>query len=365
MTDLNGTRVQWRQLDGVRAAAVLFVMLYHFYRPHLFTGGYLGVDLFFVLSGFLITWGLVGDWTAGSDRVFARFYTRRALRLFPALAAVTVFGLVLAIFFLSGQLRSQTLHGIPWILLYVGNWARATGAGNLGILAHLWSLSVEEQFYLLWPVIVMALLRRRVPFRRIAVGLLCAAGAEMAYREALYRHGTSVVRLANGLDTHSDALLVGCAVALWLAAGDLPRVPRPALDAGAWISVAVIVVLVLTGNGDTSFQWGYPLTAIAGGALISALVTGGPVPMIAVLQSRPAVWIGRRSYGLYVWSYPIYYGLPWPRSFTGWPRDGAEFALAFAVAAASYRWLELPFLRRKRSFQTGAARPRSKSVVRG
>ncbi len=337
----------WPELDGVRAVAVLSVMIYHFFQNGLFTGGYLGVDIFFVLSGFLITWGITVEWDRADRLSYRRFYARRALRLLPALAAVLVFAVVLVLTVLHGPTRANTIAALPWVVLYVGNWAHALWLGDMGILSHLWSLAVEEQFYLLWPLILVVILRSRVRRERAAAALLLVALGEAAYREILYRHGVSVERLAYGLDTHSDALLVGCAVALWLSSGALGRRRRPELSAGAWLAAGLIAVLIATGNGRTSFQWNYILTALAGGTVIASLVTSPPRAMTAVLASRPAVWVGRRSYGLYVWSFPIYYGLPWPKSFDGWPRYGTEMALSFLTAAASYRYVELPFLRRK------------------
>jgi peptidoglycan/LPS O-acetylase OafA/YrhL len=352
----------WPALDGVRAVGVGAVMCYHLYEPHFFTGGYLGVDVFFVLSGFLITWGLVAEWDRSGHLRFRRFYARRALRLFPALAGVLVFASVLILTVLHGTNRSETISGLPWIVGYVSNWARAVNASNLGVLTNLWSLAVEEQFYLIWPTVLLILLSRRWSRDRLGTAILAVAAAEAVYREALYRAGVSVNRIANGLDTHSDALLVGCAIALWLSSGRLERIPTSVLQAGAWLGASAIAVLMLTGNGQTSFQWGYPLTAIAGGALIADLVVAPPRTLRTVLSCRPAVWVGRRSYGLYVWSYPIYYGLPWPADFLGWHRDLAEMTLSVAVAAVSYQVLELPFLRRKLRFSSRAVAPGTRHV---
>lgn len=345
----------WAALDGVRAAAVGSVMLYHLYRPHLLPGGYLGVDVFFVLSGFLITWGLVTEWDRDGGVSYRRFYLRRALRLLPALGGVLALAAVLVGTSLQGSQRASTVAGIPWIIFYVGNWARAIGASDLGALAHLWSLAVEEQFYLLWPLLLVALLRARLRRQGIAAGLVGLAVVEAIYREALYRSGISVERLVNGLDTHSDGLMAGCAVALLLSSGALRRAPARALKVGAWASATLLVVLAETGNGNSSFQWGYPLAALGAAVVIAALVIDPPGGLNAVLGSRPAVWVGRRSYGLYVWSYPIYYALPWPRGFTGWPRDLAEIGLSFVVAATSYRILESPFLRLKHRMRQRAS----------
>jgi peptidoglycan/LPS O-acetylase OafA/YrhL len=337
----------WPALDGMRAVAVAAVMVYHLFEPHLLPGGYLGVDMFFVLSGFLITWGLVEERDRTGGVSFGRFYARRALRLLPALAAVLAFAAVLAYTVLPPAARRETLSGIPWVLLYVGNWDKALTSHTLGILAHLWSLGVEEQFYLLWPALLVLLLRLRIRRDHLAAALAVLAAVETGYREALFWTGTPVVRLAYGLDTHSDALMLGSAVALWLSTGTLQRVRPAVLRLGSWAAIAGLAVLAETGNGDFSFQWGYPLAAVATAALVAALATSTSPLLERTLSSRAAVWTGRRSYGLYVWSLPIYMGLPWPSRFTGPARDLAEMALSFGVAAVSYRVVELPFLRRK------------------
>ena len=338
---------RWDTLDGVRAAAVSFVLLYHLFIAHFFTAGYLGVDVFFVLSGFLITTLLLREHDRDGKISLGRFYARRALRLFPALAAVMAFAGVLAVVSLAPPLAHQTLTGLPWIALYVGNWGRATGAESLGLMAHAWSLAVEEQFYILWPAALLVLLRVRARRQLTALALLAAALAETVYREALFHHGYSVSRLAFGLDTHSDGLLVGCALAFWMASGRAGAVPPAYSKAAATFGCVAVIAMVLTGNAQTSFQYEYPLTALATGAILWNLLTH-PLPALAAsLRSRPALWLGRRSYGLYLWSYPVFYGLPWPRSMSRPVRDICEIAASLLVCALSYRFIEQPFLRLK------------------
>jgi peptidoglycan/LPS O-acetylase OafA/YrhL len=342
-----GSRRHWPALDGVRALAVGSVMLYHLFEPHLLPSGFLGVDVFFVLSGFLITWGLVEERDRTARVSLRRFYARRALRLLPALVAVVALAVGLAETVLPTALRRQTLSGLPWIALYAGNWARALGVGTLGVLPHLWSLAVEEQFYFLWPLVVVVLTRFGLRRRVVAGALVVLALAETGYREYLFHHGAPTARIAFGLDTHSDGLMLGSAVALLLSAGALERVPRALWQVGAWTALAAIGVLAETGNGTSSFQWSYPLTAWATAVLVGALATSGRSALSRLLASRLPVWVGRRSYGLYLWSYLVYYGLPWPAGFTGVRRDLSEIAASVVVAALSYRVVELPFLRRK------------------
>jgi peptidoglycan/LPS O-acetylase OafA/YrhL len=338
---------RWDTLDGVRAAAVTSVLLYHLFIAHFFTAGYLGVDIFFVLSGFLITTLLLREHDRDGKVALGRFYGRRALRLFPALAAVMAFAAILALLSLREPLAHQTLTGLPWIALYVGNWARATGAASLGLMAHAWSLAVEEQFYILWPAALLAILRIKVRRERTALFLLAVALAETAYRETLFHHGYSVSRLAFGLDTHSDGLLVGCALAFWMASGQARTVGPMYSRVAASLGCVAIIAMVLTGNAQTSFQYEYPLTALATGAILWNLLTYPLRALAAGLRSRPALWLGRRSYGLYLWSYPIFYGLPWPHSMSTPVRDISEIAASLVVCGLSYRFIEQPFLRLK------------------
>lgn len=338
---------RWDTLDGVRAVAVISVLLYHLFIAHFFTAGYLGVDIFFVLSGFLITTLLLREHDRDGKVSLGLFYARRALRLFPALAAVMVFAAILAVVSLAEPLAHQTLTGLPWIALYVGNWGRATGDASLGLMAHAWSLAVEEQFYILWPAALLALLRIRARRERMALALLVVALLETVYREALFHHGYSVSRLAFGLDTHSDGLLVGCALAFWMASGRADEVPPAYSKVAASVGCVAVTVMVLTGNAQTSFQYEYPLTALATGAILWNLLTY-PLPALEKsLGSRPALWLGRRSYGLYLWSYPVFYGLPWPHSIRGPVRDISEITASLVVCGLSYRFIEQPFLRLK------------------
>jgi peptidoglycan/LPS O-acetylase OafA/YrhL len=139
-----GRPVHWSALDGLRAFAVVAVLVYHWYLPYVLRGGLFGVDVFFVLSGFLITSLLIAEWEKWGSIGLKNFYTRRALRLFPALSAVVVLTVVavLAISQLS-TVRHQTLVGLPWVVFYVGNWLRVLHPANdpLGLLAHTWSLA--------------------------------------------------------------------------------------------------------------------------------------------------------------------------------------------------------------------------------
>lgn len=301
-------RGRWPALDGLRAVAVAGVILYHVGLSKVVVGGYLGVDMFFVLSGFLITSLLWRELDATGRINLRAFYARRALRLFPALAAVIAVSLALAAVIAAlrpaSDIPNATVEGLPWVMFYVGNWAKALSVGNLGLLSHAWSLAVEEQFYLVWPPVLLLLVRGLRRPAAAAVVLSVATAGEMVYREWAFRAGWSLARIANGTDTHSDGLLFGSALACWaLAAGGETRLRARVVP---WGAAAVLGALMVAVSPTPSrLQFAYPLAVLAGGALVWCL-TGGPIPvMTRVLTWPPVRWTGERSYGLYLWHFPI------------------------------------------------------------
>ena len=345
----------------MRAVAVVGVMFVHFDQRWLLPGGGFGVDVFFVLSGFLITSLLIGEWDNGGGRIrFRNFYARRALRLFPALGCTIVLAVALAVIF-GGAIGHATLVGLPWVLLYVGNWARAFNNAALGSLGHTWSLAIEEQFYLLWPAMFVCISRRGFRRDRVALSLALLAVTVMIYRVVLGVLRYQAYRISNGTDTHCDGLLIGCAVAFWLTSDQSQRIHpwiRRGLKGATWLAAATIVAIFLLEGAHVELT--YPAVVLSAGVLLVGLVIDAPTRLERVLSSRSAVWIGRRSYGLYLWHYVIYVGIPWPHFH--WPLNvvdgGAKFAASFVVAAISYRFIELPALRLKSRFRGDEALPR-------
>jgi peptidoglycan/LPS O-acetylase OafA/YrhL len=355
----------WRALDGLRALAVLAVLFLHL---GVLAGGYLGVDMFFVLSGFLITFLLISEWDKRGSVSFRNFYIRRVLRLFPALACVLITSVLLAWLLdaaggaIGRELAAQTFSLIPWAVAFVANWARALGPpALLNPLGPIWSLSIEEQFYLLWPLLLATLLRRRLSRARLALLLAVLAVAEMAYRVALARAGND--RIYYGTDTHSDGLLIGCALALWLASGQPSRLPGWLVRATAWLAAATLTVLLVLGNVEL-FQYQVPAAVIATGVIVAAVtLQAAPAAMERLLCSRWAVFFGRRSYGLYIWqavifvpAYTLYVRwstvLPRGERLAGWTvLPGVAAVACLLVVELSYRFVELPALRLKRRFR--------------
>ena len=366
---------RWPALDGLRALAVLGVILYHI---GVLPGGYLGVDVFFVLSGFLITTLLSREWvTRGRWVSFRDFYARRALRLFPALACV-----IFAAFVLAGSLAltgaadrtyaGTTIAAVPWVLVFAGNWVRAleptAPVGSLGALGHTWSLAVEEQFYLLWPALFVLIMRRRFSQRKWAIAVTLLAVADMIYRSWLARVGYGQDRIYYATDTHSDGLLIGCAAAFWV--GNSPVESHDAnkswCNAVIWLAAALLVALFVAGSWSRSSSES-SVAVLASAVLTLGVVTARtPAVLLRLLSSRIAVLIGRRSYGLYLWQYVVLAAAealaarhaaiseagPWYGRLAFAAVMVAGVGATFVLAETSYRFVEMPALRMKRRFET-------------
>jgi peptidoglycan/LPS O-acetylase OafA/YrhL len=363
-------RPRWPALDGLRAVAVLAVIIYHF---GLLPGGYLGVDLFFVLSGFLITSLLIREWDSRRGHIsFRDFYRRRVLRLFPALGCVIAVTVALTGFLelsrppSNRQYVAGTLEGLPLVVTFAGNWARAldpaSSLGSLGMLGHTWSLAIEEQFYLLWPALFVLLMHRRFSRGVMALSLALIALAEMVYRVAVAFAGYGSNRIYYGTDTHSDGLLIGCAIAFWLASNRSTRVQQAAgglLKGATGLATAVLAAVFVLGNlSGAPIEISLAVLA-CGAVLVGAVTERLPVILERLLSCEGAVLIGRRSYGLYLWHYIVLGAASalYPAEVLG-PRPivtaviiGALFIMTFIVAELSYRFIELPALRLKRRFR--------------
>jgi peptidoglycan/LPS O-acetylase OafA/YrhL len=326
-------------LDGVRALAVVAVMVVHTGIKGTGGGGF-GVDMFFALSGFLITSLLVEEF-AGRNRVsFGNFYARRALRLLPALFLVlAVFGTIAH--FTAGYEARRTVAGILPALFYVINWFSIWH--YFGGLHHTWSLAIEEQFYLLWPPILVLLLRKRLPARTLAWIVFAAAMVMFASRLTGRAMGLSEAALYNALPFRLDALLLGATAALVPAL--LKRYSSRNwgivgfLIAGGTIIFPIVRVRSAVGS----------TVVAAATCLIIAHIMYGPATSFInrFLDLKPLVWTGRRSYGLYLWHWPIFLFMHVEQHLS---RAPAAFVVSFVVAAASAKFVEFPFLRLKKRF---------------
>ncbi len=338
-------------LDGLRGLAILAVLAFHL---GLLPGGFLGVDLFFVLSGFLITSLLVEEWERRGSISLKRFYLRRALRLLPALFAVLLACFVGIAIFQPSQLRAYCREMLVTVC-YVANWPTLHQVPQPR-LGHTWSLSLEEQFYLVWPLLLYGLLRLGWRRSRI-IGLVCAGiVAAAAFRAGWFGwHRASpdraslVARLYMGLDSRADALLTGCLVALLAAWNLLPRRNR-VLAATGWAAALVLGHMAWkSGLDHVQFYYGYFLLVAFMAALILVCLLQGPVPLVTrVLEFGPLVAVGRISYGVYLVHIPIIAWLFGDEVGRGyWLRTVLAVLLIFVAALLSYYGVERPFLRLK------------------
>jgi peptidoglycan/LPS O-acetylase OafA/YrhL len=341
-------------LDGLRALAVLAVLAFHFPVPYM-DGGFLGVDLFFVLSGFLITTLLYVEWEETGAIRLGAFYGRRALRLFPALAVCLLVGLLAVHLVGDADLEERSQTGALSAALYTANWVRVTrGSDALGVFNHTWSLSMEEQFYIVWPVTLWILLRSGRTSRQIAGILTLALALSIAWRFMLWHEGASFARLYNGSDTHADPLLLGCLLAIWRRKHSAcPTTQIVAVAAGA------LCAAVLLARADASYMFLGVLTllAVACAVLIAAVdQVGSAGRLVWLLSLPPLVIIGRLSYSLYLWHYPVDYLMRRTVLSKEWQLP-LDIALSFLLAFLSYTYVERPFLRLKRHLQPVKVRP--------
>jgi peptidoglycan/LPS O-acetylase OafA/YrhL len=317
-----------RGLDGVRGVAIIAVVAFHLVGwPR---AGFLGVDLFFVLSGFLITSLLADEHQLSGGISLRAFYARRARRLLPALGALVALALALAT-------AAAPDHLLRWLTviaagcLYAANFVRAfvhPDPLQSSPFGHLWSLAAEEQFYLLWPAAMLILARR--PKAPLIVG--AAIAGAVVYRAALTATGASWDRLYFSPDTHATGLLVGCLAALlWRSGLRLPRWSTP-------LSLATVVGLFFLAEQTSAWAgYGQILVEAACAWLVVAAVDGPTL----LLRFGPLVWFGLISYSLYLWHHPINWLFDWSAPLVTAP-------MSVLAAAGSYYLVERRFRRRRR-----------------
>ena len=349
---------RWPALDGLRAVAVAAVVGFHY---GIVPPGWVGVDIFFVISGFLITTLLLEESRRLGRISLRRFWARRALRLGPALLCAIAFALTLSLLCTSAA-RHDTVTGLPWVLLYSGNWVRAIGPHTLGLLGHTWSLAIEEQFYFFWPLVCVALVARARDLTKAAVVVSGLALADAVYLMFAMKHWGSM-RAYYGTDTHAIGLLAGSALAL----GILSRKSTARAD-GPWQRylgpLAVVSLVVFVGicavysNSQTESALVLIAATLASVVLVARLVLKPIGGIAALFSSSSAVWLGKRSYGIYLYHLPIAIVFLERCHLRGAPRAAVLCGcvlLTVLVANASYRWVEAPFLRRKERFTAVSA----------
>jgi peptidoglycan/LPS O-acetylase OafA/YrhL len=352
-----------RALDGLRGLAVAAVVLYHLDLPWI-PGGFLGVSLFFTLSGYLITSLILAEREQQDRLGLRRFWVRRFRRLLPA----AWLGIALAIAFALVAGDPDQLRALPGdvvgALADVANWrfilagsSYTAGYQAPSPLLHYWSLAVEEQFYLVFPLVVALLIARRASIRT----WWCVMGAglvgSLVATELLY-DPTTTSRVYFGTVTRIGEVLAGVLLALavrgWWSGSDTRTIGtvlggpdrRRSLARDAVPLLALIGVGALWWHTTTEDQWIYRGGLLVVAALSCVLVIGalGRGPMARGLEVRPLVGLGLISYGVYVYHWPLFLWLD-HTSLTGWPLDLVKVAATLAVALVSYRWVEQPIRR--------------------
>jgi peptidoglycan/LPS O-acetylase OafA/YrhL len=313
-------------LDGLRGLSVLAVIGYHAGFGWL-RGGWIGVEVFFVVSGFLITSLLVEEREATGRVDLRQFWLRRARRLLPALGVMLAVIATVTLVVGSAAERAGVRRDLPWALAYLSNWGQITGdipyfAADAPVLRHLWSLAIEEQFYVVWPLVFVALVRTRM--RPLAVARLLAilACAAMVATVVLQLGGPGPLGLLGGVDrtnfmylstfTRSSGLLLGAAAAyVWRpgrrhtgTGGD----PGRALDLVGGLALAVLACAAIAATLTAGYVYLWLLPVVSVLSLAAVLVTVHPSSQLVrrALSWRPLVLVGTRSYGLYLWHWPVF-----------------------------------------------------------
>lgn len=344
-------------IDAMRALAVLAVFGYHAGLDWV-PGGFLGVDVFFVISGFLITSLLLQEFRGAGHLEIGRFWLRRARRLLPAVGVLIAVAMIVSAIAEPdkiGQIRGDAIAS----LFYFANWhfifdntSYFEQFGRPSLFTHLWSLSVEEQFYLFWPLI-FAFGMKVFGRRRLLLGVLAGAIGSVVLAWVLFDPGHDASRIYYGTDTHAIGLLAGVALALVWSPTEL-RLPShhsgplvgPILDALGVVALGYLILSFVHVHDFDLALWhgGYLWIAIATALLLAALAH--PAARLGGILGRPALlWLGLRSYSFYLWHWPVL-AMTRPGVDIDLPRGiliPLQLLFCLALADLSYRFVELPF----------------------
>ena len=337
-------------LDGIRAFAVIAVMMYH---ARFVKGGFIGVDIFFVLSGFLITSLLVREFNSQHRIDLRKFYLRRILRLAPALVLFLAAFASMSMLVLDADKSRSNLIETFIALFYLSNWAWAFQIHPPQFLAHTWSLSIEEQFYILWPVLLIGLLRFTRSRRDVVLAITILALSSTILRAFLAIEGTSFIRLFNGLDTRADALLIGSLFGVIMSSNMISDYQQSQFEKylkfiAPLSAIALVSFCIFARDNIQLYFWQLFTIALLAAIIILDVIVSRESVVKQVLTFKPFVWIGSISYGLYLWHFLTYKAI----RLLGF--DGIEVALigtclTFLIASASYYFVERPFLKLKNS----------------
>ncbi|WP_314505727.1 acyltransferase [uncultured Microbacterium sp.] len=312
---------RWLGLDGLRGVAVLAVVLFH---AGLAPGGFVGVDVFFVLSGFLITGLLRAEYSRTGSIRLVRFTVRRLMRLYPALLGVCLF--VMAVAIAAQRAVPEVAHDVLHALTYTSNLVPMQS----GLLDHTWTLSLEEQFYLMWPVLLLMAVRTSSPWAWVpAIGILAAIfSTDLLQGQTGALH--TYVR-AMGLPLGCALAFAGSHVLRWLRAVAIPS------------AIGLLIVFFVPLPSFLTTGWPISIGAILAVPLVATLLTIRFPP----LERGPMRWLGLRSYSLYLWHLPIMALVLFhaPPEVPEWLRVVSGVGVSLMIAELSYRFVEQPVLR--------------------
>lgn len=373
-------------IDGLRAISVIAVLLYHLTLPW-WPGGFLGVDLFFVISGYVITRLILDSIERSSALDLRKFYRSRIRRLFPAL----IFMVVTTTLFIgvwAPETVRRFVSDLPFLFTGLMNWALVAREqdyfatiGRPPLLQHTWSLAVEIQFYLLWPLILLFVLRffgkKRIPAFALLFALTSGTLLFLYSVKIDAESASSVSHVYFGTDTHSIGLFLGAALAVrWIPrnfSADIEKGAKNFIDGfgiAAFIGLLALFLFV-DPNDPTLYQIAFPLTAIFGCMALMSLVH--PASRLARQITRaPLMWIGERSYGIYLWHWVVFQVTRPSVDLTGedWALYALRILIVFALADISYRWIEVPIRNgaielwvKGLKYRTPAVRAREKTLV--
>jgi peptidoglycan/LPS O-acetylase OafA/YrhL len=346
-------------IDGLRAIAVTAVVLYHLGISWI-PGGFLGVDLFFVISGYVITRLILDSINQSSALDLRAFYAARIRRIYPGL----IFMIICTILFIgvwAPEAIKRFLADLPFVLTGSMNWSLVArnqdyfeSIGRPPLLQHTWSLAVELQYYLIWPLILLAVLKYfgKKNIARIALIIAMVSGIVLFFVSYQLDHANTqqVSHIYFGTDTHSIGLFLGSALAVsWIPqnlSADIEKRAQDVIDAIGVIGLLGLIAtfLFIDEKNANLYQIAFPLAGIFGCLVIISLVH--PASRFApLISSSPFRWIGQRSYGIYIWHWVIFQVTRPSVDLTGetWALYLARVLLVLALADISLRWVEIPF----------------------
>ncbi|WP_396668846.1 acyltransferase family protein [Microbacterium sp. R86528] len=348
-------------LDGLRAIAVILVVVYHLFPPDALPGGFIGVDVFFVISGFLITSLLLREHSRSGKIALVPFWQRRARRLLPALAVVVTVCSTLA-WMVGGDVLTRLGAQVLGAATFSYNWISLAGdsgyfaASTPELFRNFWSLAVEEQFYLLWPLVLPLFLLLPRTWARVGMALVLAAASAVWMGVMVSSGAGELTRAYFGTDTHAFGLLIGIAAAFAMA--QLRRMDAAwartnwalgVTSAAAILGLAGIVALAMMAPTEDLVT--FPGTLLAASLCSVAVVIAGAWPRSWVgprLDAAPLRWIGARSYGIYLWHWPLLVLAVAAAQGTGLSAGVPLWisvwvlGVTLVVSALSYRYIEMP-----------------------